>query len=659
MSRQRHVLRREMTLRGKIRLREKSRKNALTIGRCDRSSLLYREGLSQFRMHFRKNDIQRIGTVICRISADAAGVSDDSADNDNESSPFALRREVLDSSRLKREPKIYNTSKGEKLLFQFGESMRRFEVPESTRVVYPGVRRDGETDITKVREMVAHALDNPVGNITCTRNDSESDSTLKSVLPLRETLSKIYEEKGSDAKILFAFDDVSIPLPPMRSPDIRGTVMELCEAMCIEEGITDLTFMCSIALHRFIREDEFKHICGKKLFNKYYKKGKMRNFNAVDDEHSVVIGKTRHGEDVQVCKEMVESDLMIYVNVNYVSMDGGYKSYATGMVHYNSLKHNHDSGTLKKTKSLYDPAKSAMHKSFERIGKIINSKVPIFHIETVLDEQLFPWYLSWITVLDSEMSLLAKLAMRVSCISMRYLPQWLRMRIFWGPLIRAPFGLLQITCGETVSVHKRTLAANYKDKVLEVKGQSDILILAPTALGPYTKDCYMNPLLVNTYALGYWYNMYIDGTPLLREGGVAIVVSPVEYNFSSPAHDGYKKLFEEILAKPNGRENFEDYQEQFVNDQELNDIYRAGKGPAGVHGFYMYTWAAHGMDKIGKVICVGCKDGRGPEVLGWDMADDVMVAVEKARQFLGKEDATVTYWRCPPVGYVRVVDNEN
>ncbi len=27
------------------------------------------------------------------------------------------------------------------------------------------------------------------------------------------------------------------------------------------------------------------------------------------------------------------------------------------------------------------------------------------------------------------------------------------------------------------------------------------------------------------------------------------------------------------------------------------DIYREGKGPAGVHGFYMYTWAAHGMDK--------------------------------------------------------------
>ena len=50
-------------------------------------------------------------------------------------------------------------------------------------------------------------------------------------------------------------------------------------------------------------------------------------------------------------------------------MDGGYKSYSTGMVNYKSLVYNHDCRTLKETKSLYDPPRSAMHKSFRRIGK--------------------------------------------------------------------------------------------------------------------------------------------------------------------------------------------------------------------------------------------------------------------------------------------------
>lgn len=50
-----------------------------------------------------------------------------------------------------------------------------------------------------------------------------------------------------------AFDDVSVPLPPMRSPDIRSIIMEEAEALCVEAGITDITFICSVALHRFIR----------------------------------------------------------------------------------------------------------------------------------------------------------------------------------------------------------------------------------------------------------------------------------------------------------------------------------------------------------------------------------------------------------------------
>ena len=62
--------------------------------------------------------------------------------------------------------------------------------------------------------------------------------------------------------------------------------MEHCEEIAVEEGVSDITFITSIALHRFIRPDEFRHICGKRLFNKYYPQGRMFNYNAVDKEHS-------------------------------------------------------------------------------------------------------------------------------------------------------------------------------------------------------------------------------------------------------------------------------------------------------------------------------------------------------------------------------------
>ena len=103
----------------------------------------------------------------------------------------------------------------------------------------------------------------------------------------------------------------------------------------------------------------------------------MYNFNAVDLEHSEFLGVTRHDEKVRVCRDFVDADLAIYANCNYVAMDGGHKSYSTGMVHYESLKCNHDAKTLMETRSLYDPDHSALHRSFKRIGSMIQEKVKV------------------------------------------------------------------------------------------------------------------------------------------------------------------------------------------------------------------------------------------------------------------------------------------
>ena len=71
----------------------------------------------------------------------------------------------------------------------------------------------------------------------------------------------------------------------------------------------------------------------------------------------------------------------------------------------------------------------------------------------------------------------------------------------------------------------------------------------------------------------------------------------------------------------------------------------------------MYTWAAHGMDKVGKVYVVGATDPRGPDVLGWERCRSVVEAVEKAtawNQARGVAHPHGTIWGCPPVGYARV-----
>lgn len=67
--------------------------------------------------------------------------------------------------------------------------------------------------------------------------------------PLRDKLRSLKAKKASPS-VVMAFDDVSVPLPPMQPPDIRALIMEEAEQYCVEEGITDIKFICSIALHR-------------------------------------------------------------------------------------------------------------------------------------------------------------------------------------------------------------------------------------------------------------------------------------------------------------------------------------------------------------------------------------------------------------------------
>ena len=59
---------------------------------------------------------------------------------------------------------------------------------------------------------------------------------------------------------------------------------------------------------------------------------------------------------------------MIYVNLNIVSMDGGWKSTATGLSGYSGIKHHHNVKTMRESKSFMDRHNSELHHSNWRAG---------------------------------------------------------------------------------------------------------------------------------------------------------------------------------------------------------------------------------------------------------------------------------------------------
>jgi nickel-dependent lactate racemase len=115
-------------------------------------------------------------------------------------------------------------------------------------------------------------------------------------------------------------------------------------------------------------EWEMKRMVGATIHNEYYP-DRYYNHDAEDDDNLITIGHTRHNEPLRVNKRAIESDLLIYLNINLVPMDGGHKSVAVGLCDYESLRCHHEPQTIRDSNSYMDPPASELNHKVIRLGK--------------------------------------------------------------------------------------------------------------------------------------------------------------------------------------------------------------------------------------------------------------------------------------------------
>src|SRR5215216_4966308 len=251
------------------------------------------------------------------------------------------------------------------ILFWRGENYSLEKLPSGrSRVIYAPEPLDPLDDIDG---SIRHALLNPIDHD-----------------PLPELLF-------AGMKLTIAFDDISLPLPPMRRPDIRQRIIEAVLDLAAAAGVDDVHLIAALALHRRMTEAELRHAVGDRVYDAFAPSGHLYNHDAEDPESLLFIGETKHGEEVEINKRAAESDLLVYVNINLVSMDGGWKSTATGLASYRSLRHHHNPETMQHSRSFMDQHRSELHSSNWRMGEVIrDAGVNIFQIETTLNNDTFP-----------------------------------------------------------------------------------------------------------------------------------------------------------------------------------------------------------------------------------------------------------------------------
>src|SRR5258708_24402807 len=168
------------------------------------------------------------------------------------------------------------------VLFHYGEGVRLEKLPMGSRIVYPP---DPFDPIPHPGRAIKGALARPL-----------EDDPLKSLL-----------RRGM--KLTIAFDDLSLPLPPMAAPDVRQLVMEEVIDMAAEAGVDDVHIIAALGLHRRMTADEIRHIVGDRIFSTF-SPDRLYQHDGEDPEANVYIGKTSAGEDVTFHKPAAESELV-------------------------------------------------------------------------------------------------------------------------------------------------------------------------------------------------------------------------------------------------------------------------------------------------------------------------------------------------------------
>ncbi len=140
------------------------------------------------------------------------------------------------------------------LLVHEGEGFRLEKFPLGTRVIYPPESLPALRDLDgKIRQ----ALDNPLGRE-----------------PLRDLLF-------AGMKLTIVFDDLSIPLPKMKTPDIRGRIIEHVLELAASKGVDDVELIAGNSLHRRMTPAELKRTVGERVFRSFFPHH-LKNHDAED-----------------------------------------------------------------------------------------------------------------------------------------------------------------------------------------------------------------------------------------------------------------------------------------------------------------------------------------------------------------------------------------
>ena len=432
----------------------------------------------------------------------------------------------------------------------------------------------------------------PPGLFTSLSAVDDIEETIRKALqnPLGRT--PLSDLARSDWTVTIAFDDPSVPcFAPVWEPAIRLVIEELEKA-----GVkrSNITLICANGLHRKFTRRELSRIMGVNLVNEF--RYRLICHDAEDKDNLANLGVTDSGFEVEINKLVTDSDLTIYINtVVWRGFNGGWKSVCVGLGSYRSIRWHHTPDSMSMSMN-----KNRMHEILDEMGSLIEGKIGkerIFKIETALANPL-------------------------------------EVHKVWAG------GVF-----ETRKAVLKVMKSQLKPRREIVQEKADIVLYGIPNWSPYAAFSVMNPLItIVSTGLGYFGGVI---EAMGKPGCTAILVSPCKNQWNHIHHPTHREIWEKIL--PTHRDPYEIvdlFEDDFTHRPEYIYKYRYCYGFHPMHGL-MTTYPLKRLRYASNIIVAGTENpSEIHRVLGFETAKTIETAVEKAKEYQGK-DASIVFVNYP------------
>ncbi|GAB3746961.1 lactate racemase domain-containing protein [Microlunatus parietis] len=486
------------------------------------------------------------------------------------------------------------------LVVHSGDTVVRQLFPLGAKVVYPP---DPLPTLADVRGEVGRTLDQPLGGD-----------------PLAARLRP-------DSRLTVVVEDLSVPVPSMPDPDVRGVIVEEVLSRAADAGVDDVEVIVGTGLRRRLTGAELRRLVGERVYRSFVGDGLLRNHDAEDENRLTAIGSVSDTLTVRIDRRVVESDLVVVVRV------AGQPAPAFDIPE-GSLGHwlAASLGSTATITGLTGP-------DGESVARLVGGAVTAFAVDAVLDNRTFGAPVEFLGKREWEWSLREQARAYGLRQGLSLVPAKLRRSLAGN--LPGGYGVVSVAAGDPALVADAAAETVRAQQLVEVGGQADVAVVGVPQAGPGSLGSVTNPILAAWSGLVGTLGA-ATGKPVVRDGGAVILYHPARSEFSPLHHPSYVDFFDEVLPTGVTPEAFG----RFATDEWYRHLYRTSHAFHGVHPFLTWAEVTAATARLSDVVWVG-GDRSTVARMGFRAASSLADALEMTAASVGS-DPTISYLHSPP-----------